>query len=145
VFYYLSGSRMKDINFVMEEALSFDGNTGPYVHYTYARSCSVLEKGGKPSYDKTIKITTPEEADLVKTISLFEEKVIEAIESYEPSVIIRYILDVAAAFNRFYHNCQILGAEDPAVRATRVAITGAVNVVLGNAFPLICLKTMEKI
>ena len=78
-------------------------------------------------------------------LARFPEKVKSAIADYEPSIITRYILDVAAAFNRFYHNCQILGAEDPAVRATRVAITGAVNVVLGNAFPLICLKTMEKI
>jgi len=145
VFYYLSGSRMKDINFVMEEALSFDGNTGPYVHYTYARSCSVLEKGGKPSYDKTIKITTPEEADLVKTISLFEEKVIEAIESYEPSVIIRYILDVAAAFNRFYHNCSILGVDDEDVKNTRLMLADAVKCVLGNAFGLVCIKKTEKI
>ena len=143
--YYLSGSRMKDINFVMEEALSFDGNTGPYVQYTYARSCSVLEKGGKPSYDKTIKITTPEEADLVKTISLFEEKVIEAIESYEPSVIIRYILDVAAAFNRFYHNCSILGVDDEDVKNTRLMLADAVKCVLGNAFGLVCIKKTEKI
>ena len=145
VFYYLSGSRMKDINFVMEEALSFDGNTGPYVQYTYARSCSVLEKGGKPSYDKAIKITAPEEAELVKTLSLFEEKVIEAIESYEPSVIIRYILDVAAAFNRFYHNCSILGVDDEDVKNTRLMLAEAVKCVLGNAFGLVCIKKTEKI
>ena len=75
----------------------------------------------------------------------FPEKVLDAIRDYEPSVITRYILDVAAAFNRFYHNCPILSVEDERVRATRVAITKATNVVLRNAFPLICLKTMEKI
>ena len=91
VFYYLSGSRMKDINFVMEEALSFDGNTGPYVQYTYARSCSVLEKGGEIDLDGDIVITAKEEKDLVKTLLTFEEKVREAIDTYEPSVIIRYI------------------------------------------------------
>ena len=75
----------------------------------------------------------------------FSERVENAIADYEPSVITRYILDVAAAFNRFYHNCKILSAEDVAVRATRVEIVRAVNQVLANAFPLICMKKMEKI
>ena len=143
VFYYLSNSRIKDINFVMEDALNFDGNTGPYVQYTYARTCSVLRRAGEVQGE--MKITAPEEATLLKTLARFPEKVLAAIADYEPSLITRYILDVAAAFNRFYHNCPILSAEDESVRATRVAITRAANVVLGNAFPLICLKTMEKI
>ena len=78
-------------------------------------------------------------------LAKFPERVQAAIADYEPSVITRYILDVAAAFNRFYQNCPILAAEDADVRATRVAITKAANTVLRNAFPLICLKTMEKI
>ncbi len=143
VFYYLSNSRIKDINFVMEDALNFDGNTGPYVQYTYARTCSVLRRAGEQSGE--IKITSPDEAALLKVLAKFPERVQSAIADYEPSVITRYILDVAAAFNRFYHNCPILSAENESVRATRVAITKAANIVLGNAFPLICLKTMEKI
>ena len=143
VFYYLSNSRIKDINFVMEDALNFDGNTGPYAQYTYARTCAVLRRAGEQTGE--MHITAPEEATLLKTLARFPERVQNAIADYEPSVITRYILDVAAAFNRFYHNCPILSVEDADVRATRVAITRAVNVVLGNAFPLICLKTMEKI
>ncbi|MBQ2999979.1 MAG: arginine--tRNA ligase, partial [Clostridia bacterium] len=144
VFYYLSNNRIRDINFVMEDALSFDGNTGPYVQYTYARTCSVLSKA---DFDKTapLTVTAPEEAELLKTISLFEETVREAIDAYEPSVITRYILDVAGAFNRFYHNCTILGAEDAAVKNTRIALTAATKTVLGNAFDLICLAKTEKI
>lgn len=144
VFYYLSNSRIKDINFVMEDALNFDGNTGPYAQYTYARTCSILRRAGDVS-DEKLAITAPDEASLLKILAKFPEKVAQAIADYEPSVITRYILDVAAAFNRFYHNCPILSAEDGAVRATRVALTRAANVVLGNAFPLICLRTMEKI
>ncbi len=143
VFYYLSNSRIKDINFVMEDALNFDGNTGPYVQYTYARTCSVLRRAGEVQGE--MKITAPEEATLLKTLARFPEKVLSAIADYEPSLITRYILDVAAAFNRFYHSCPILSAEDESVRATRVAITKAANIVLANAFPLICPKTMEKI
>ncbi len=145
VFHYLSNSRIKDMNFNMEDALDFNGNTGPYVQYTYARCCSILEKGGE--YDKAapLKITAEIESALVKTLSRFPEKVNDAIAQYEPSVITRYILDVAADFNRFYHDCQILSATDPDVRATRIMLTEAAKIVLGNAFSLICLRKTEKI
>lgn len=144
VFYYLSNNRMKDINFVMDEALNFDGNTGPYVQYTYARACSVLAKAGGND-GKTVRVTCEEEAALVKTLCRFGEKVCAAIADYEPSVVTRFILDVAAAFNRFYHNCPIHTAEDPVVRASRLNLTAAAKTVLGNAFDLICLRRTEKV
>ena len=146
VFYYLSGSRIKDINFTMEDALNFDGNTGPYVQYTYARTCSVLNRASDIKTDDcTLSITREEESTLLKTLTRFEEKVISALYEYEPSIITRYILDIAAAFNRFYHNCPILSAEDPAVKAMRIRLTEATNIVLGSAFSLICLKKTEKV
>lgn len=145
VFYYLSNNRIRDINFVMEDALSFDGNTGPYVQYTYARTCSVLSKSEGKVTEGGMKVTAPEESALVKTLARFPEEVLSALESYEPSIITRYILDVAADYNRFYHNCPILTAEDEDVIRTRVRLTEATKTVLGNAFPLICLKTLEKI
>ena len=145
VFYYLTNNRIKDINFNLEDALSFDGNTGPYVQYTYARTCSVLEKVKDVKLGDEMVITCDEEADLIKTLSQYEEKVLTAIRDYEPSVIARYILDVAAAFNKFYHNCQILSAEDNNVRGTRILITEATKNVLGSAFSLICLKKTERI
>ncbi len=145
VFYYLANNRMKDINFVMEEALSFDGNTGPYVQYTYARACSLLSRAGEVEKTDALAVTCDEEAQLLKTLCRFGERVCAALEDYEPSYITRFILDVATAFNRFYHNCPILSAEDPKVRASRLAITEAVKVVLGNAFDLICLKKTEKV
>ena len=104
---------------------------------------AVLRRAGEQTGE--LKITEKDEAALLKVLAKFPERVQSAIQDFEPSVITRYILDVAAAFNRFYHNCPILSAEDESVRATRVAITKAANTVLGNAFPLICLKTMEKI
>ena len=145
VFYYLTNNRMKDINFVMDEALSFDGNTGPYVQYTYARACSVLSRAGAVADDAPLTITTGEEAALVKTLSRFGERVCAAIADYEPSYITRFILDIATDFNRFYHNCPILSATDPAVRASRLKLTEATKTVLGNAFDLICLKKTEKV
>ena len=145
VFYYLSNNRIRDINFVMEDALSFEGNTGPYVQYTYARTCSVLAKS--ESYDRNadLTITAPEEAELVKVLSRFEEHVRDAIDTYEPMVITRYILDVAGAYNRFYHNCSILGADNEQIKNTRLKLTDAAKTVLGNAFGLICLAKTEKV
>lgn len=148
VFYYLSNNRIKDINFSMEEALSFDGNTGPYVQYTYARACSILEKAGV--IDGTpapaeLTLTDPLEKVLCVTLSEFEERIRMALRDYEPSYITRYILDVATAFNRFYHDCAIVTAEDAAVRETRLALTRATKYVLGRAFGLICLRKTEKI
>ena len=144
VFYYLSNNRIRDINFMMEDALSFEGNTGPYVQYTYARTCSVLSKS-QVSEDLELTVTAEEETALLKTLSRFEEVVREAIAAYEPSIVTRYILDVAGAYNRFYHNCSILGAENESVKNTRLALTQAANTVLGNAFGLICLAKTEKI
>ena len=145
VFYYLSNNRMKDINFVLEDALSFEGNTGPYVQYTYARACSILARGGQPDVTKPLTVTEDDESELCKVLAKFPEKVLEAARDYEPSVITRYILDVAAAFNRFYHNCKILNAENEDVKNTRCMLTAAAKTVLGNAFDLICLKKEEKI
>jgi arginyl-tRNA synthetase len=145
VFYYLSNNRIRDINFMMEDALSFEGNTGPYVQYTYARTCSVLAKSPEYKGAETLVVTADEETSLLKTLSRFEEVVREAIAVYEPSVITRYILDVAGAYNRFYHNCSILGADNKDVKNTRLALTEATKTVLGNAFGLICLAKTEKI
>lgn len=144
IFHYLLNNRIKDVNFVMEDALSFDGNTGPYAQYTYARTCSILEKAGEVAVDG-IRITEPAEAALCKVLSQFGEAVLSAVADYEPSDVTRYILDVCTAFNRFYHDCPILSADDETARKSRVALTQATNYVLGNALPLICLTTPEKI
>ena len=144
IFYYLLGGIGKDSSFVMSDALSFEGNTGPYAQYTFARTCSILDRAGEIG-NTEITLTAPEECELVKTLSRFSECVLRAMKEYEPSNITRYILDVAAAFNRFYHNCPILSAESEAVKNTRLMLTKATNTVLGNALPLICLKTPRKI
>ncbi len=144
VFHYLANNRMRDINFVLEDALSFDGNTGPYAQYTYARTCSILEKANGEGKMRA-RDYTADEKELAKALANFPTAVSDAIEEYEPSVITRFILDLCAAFNRFYHNCQILSCEDEAVRESRIALTRCVNTVLGRALELICMKKTEKI
>ncbi len=143
VFYYLSANRMRDINFVLEDALNFDGNTGPYAQYTYARTCQILNKAG--DFEPTVFEPNEYEFALCKTLSLFPETFDEALASYEPSVITRYILRLCADFNRFYHDCPVLTADTEQLKNQRLALTASVNRVLANALELICVRHPEKI
>ena len=144
VFYYLSNNRMRDINFMMEDALSFEGNTGPYVQYTYARTCSVLEKADIKG-EMTDSELSDVEFELAKCLSVFPERINAALADYEPSIVTRYILDLAAAFNRFYHECKIVGCDDEKLKSSRIALTAATNQVLRTALHLICMQSPEKI
>ena len=144
IFYYLLNSIIKDSSFIMDDALSFEGNTGPYAQYTFARTCSILAKT-EINGNTEVTVSAPEERELIKTLSRFGEVAAKALHEYEPSNITRYILDICTAFNRFYHACPILSAEDEKVRQSRILITKATNTVLGSALHLICLKTPEKI
>ncbi|MBQ7292042.1 MAG: arginine--tRNA ligase [Clostridia bacterium] len=148
VFYYLSSNRIRDINFVMEEALDFNGNTGPYAQYTYARTCSILSKLGEEAAGAKAPLCTSldkTERDLMKTFSLFPEKVDEAIAGMEPSIVTRYILELCGAFNRFYQACPIATCEDAEKRALRISLTRGTRDILGKALELICIKHPEKI
>jgi arginyl-tRNA synthetase len=146
VFYYLFNNRIRDINFTLEQALSFDGSTGPYAQYTYARTCSVIAKAKEAGIEaEGGECTHESEEALLKTLSRFGEKVEAAIGDYEPSVITRFIIDVCTAFNRFYRDCPIVTAETDEQRRFRTRLTAATRQELGTALHLICIKTPEKI
>lgn len=146
VFNYLYNSRIKDINFTLDQALSFEGNTGPYAQYTYARTCSIISKANEAGIKGVGgSLTHKSEEELLKTLSLFPEKVQAAIKDYEPSDITRYIIEVCTAFNHFYRDCPIVTAEDSDTREFRVRLTKVTKSVLGTALHLICLRTPEKI
>ena len=147
VFHYLMNNRIKDVNFILEDALNFDGNTGPYAQYTYARTCSILEKGRNTDIADEFNGYVPcaEEMNVLRILYLYPEKIAEALKEYEPSVITRYIIDICVNFNRFYHECQIINAEKQIQREFRIRLTNAVNIILKDALNLICLKTPEKI
>ena len=148
VFHDLSNNRIKDVNFMWDEVLNFDGNTGPYVQYTYARCCSVLEKSPvtlEIRKESGYVLTEDAESTLIKTLKLFPEKVRQARCELEPSLISRYLLDVCADFNRFYHDCPVLKCDDENVRRTRLALVKATSTVLKNGLTLIGLKTPRNI
>jgi len=146
VFNYLYNNRIKDINFTLEQALSFEGSTGPYAQYTYARTCSILAKAKENGIEgKGGSCTHESESALLKVLARFPEKIHAALEEYEPSNITRYVIDVCTAFNHFYRDCPIVTAETAEQKAFRIRLTAAAKTVLGTALHLICIRTPEKI
>jgi arginyl-tRNA synthetase len=154
IFSDLSNNRINNIVFSWEEALSFEGESGPYVQWTYARACSVLRKAnGSESSDYNVELSSIDgskldnlEAQLVlKELYMFPEQLEQAMNKLEPSVISRYVIDVAQAFNRFYHECPILNVEDAELRSARLALVKAVQTTLRNGLALIGLEAPEKI
>ena len=145
LFYYLYGNRVRDINFIMDDALDFNGNTGPYAQYTYARTSGILAKAGSFEDMTSVSEMTATERELIKTLSLFPNKTKAAIDEMEPSVITRYAIDICNAFNRFYQECPIVSCEDAEKRAFRLTLTKCVRDILGRSLELICVKHPDKI
>lgn len=153
IFHDLFHQRIKNVSFSWEEVLSFEGNTGPYVQYTYARAKSILRKSGEGEF-KGDKATKSREiaynalikgADymLVKALEGYGEAVEKAADRYEPSIVAKYVVAVAAAFNRFYHECPILQAKDPKRRA-RLLLTELTSQVLCDGCGLLGMKCPEE-
>ncbi len=147
IFHDLSNNRIKDVNFVWDEVLNFDGNTGPYVQYTYARCSGIIDKAKNAgaSGSGEFVLTDDSEINLIKTLTAFPDKVKQAKNELEPSLIARYLLDVCADFNRFYHDCPVLKADDERVRNTRAALVKASANVLDKGLALIGLKRPKNI
>ncbi len=149
IFSDLFSNRIKDVSFSWDEVLNFDGETGPYVQYTHARACSVLRKAGdacvEAGYDfDSNLLSSNEEFRLVKTLADFPEKVMQALDVLEPSILTRYLVDVAQDFNRFYHEHPIL-VEDQALRNARLALVQAAKSTLFNGLRLIGLHAPEQV
>lgn len=145
VFQELSNNRIKDYTFSWEKALAFEGETGPYVQYTHARCCSVIRKA-PADWNKVIaydKLTEPAAIEVLRSLRKFPDVVKDAAEKYEPSLITRYIVDLAQDFNRFYHDHSIL-VEDQEVASARIALVDAVRQTLKNGLYLISVKAPER-
>jgi arginyl-tRNA synthetase len=146
IFNDLKTYRVHDVDFRYEDVLNFDGETGPYVQYTHARACSVLRKAGLTEANISWQDSgtlSDTEWGLVVSLSLANEALNRAVDEYDPSIVARYILQLSAAFNRFYHHNPILQA-DEATRAQRLALTVAARNVLASALYLIGLDALEE-
>ena len=142
IFGALCNNKIKDIVFDYDRVLSFEGETCPYVQYTVARCNSIINKCGEPkSYE--VKETSSSEYDVISILSKFNEVIMRASEKYEPSIITRYALDLAGAFNKFYLDCPIANSEEN-TKNFRLSITKAVKITLTNALKLLGIETVER-
>lgn len=131
VFSALWNNRIKDIVFSYDKVLNFDGETAPYVQYTYARCASALRKGGDIDFDNMdlAAITTDEGYDVIKSVITFGDSVRLAAKLREPCYVTRHVVDLAEKFNRFYIDHRIL-VDDAPTRNARLALTKAVGNVI---------------
>lgn len=148
VFNDLFNSRMKDVVFSFDHVLNFDGETGPYVQYTYARASSILRRAEVSTFvpeDFDASCLTDAYAqEVLKVIDTFPARVKEAAERYEPYLVTRFTVQLATAFNKFYQEDPILSAGDEKVRRARIALTKMTTVVLKDSLALIGVAAPER-
>ncbi len=149
MFQELSNGRIKDYTFSWDKVLNFDGETGPYVQYTHARAASVLRNAqfDPASFDPAsmdLAAACGESAyELVKLLYRFPEVVLDAAGKYEPSVVTRHIVDIAQAFNKFYHDEHII-VPDETEKNAKLMLTYAAKQVIANGLGLLGIKAPEK-
>ena len=149
IFNELSNYRIKDYVFSWEHVLNFEGETGPYVQYTHARACSILRNAGeeivakaKAGFDPSY-ITGDSAHELITLLYELPAVIAEAGEKYEPSIVTRHIVDIAQAYNRFYHDEHIL-VENEDEKVAKVALVMAARAAIRNGLALLGMKAPEK-
>ena len=142
-FYDLKTDRRNGYDFDLEAMVSFEGETGPYVQYAYARIQSILRKANfTPSADATYSLSDPESWEIIKLLQDFARVVKRAAENYDPSLIAKYAINLAQAFNKYYAHTRIL--DESPERDSRLALSYSTAVVLKEALRLLGVEAPEK-
>ena len=147
-YYILKVDPKKRILFDPKESIDFQGNTGPFIQYTYARIQSILRKYAEMGDNKEA-ITLPsvlqeKEKTLLKSITLFPSIVQEAADNYSPAVVANYVYDLVKDFNSFYQNVSILGEEDASKRHFRVALSKKIGEIIAESFKMLGIQVPER-
>ena len=144
-YYMLKVDPKKQMMFNPEESVDFNGNTGPFIQYTYARIQSILRKA---TFDYTNEVTLAElqekEKELIKQVQLFPEVIQSAAENHSPALVANYTYDLVKEFNSFYQNVSILGEDNLDKKVFRVQLSNSVSNVIKNAFGLLGISVPER-
>jgi arginyl-tRNA synthetase len=143
-YYILKVDPKKRILFNPEESVDFQGNTGPFIQYTYARIQSILRKGEVSVKSSNLEILHPKEKELIKQIQLFPEIIQLAAAQYSPALIANYTYELVKSFNSFYQNVSILGADFEEEKSFRIKLSRAVSDVIKTAFGLLGIDVPER-
>ncbi|KRM90320.1 arginine--tRNA ligase [Liquorilactobacillus cacaonum] len=144
IFHDLKNERMNNFDFDLEEVVRFEGETGPYVQYSHARATSILRKAGNPKFDitDTYQLSDNDSWEVVTKIASFPDVVKRAVQEYEPSVIAKYALHLAKAFNKYYAHTKIL-VEDEEI-LSRLALVKSVSIVLNESLRLLGVQAPKE-
>lgn len=146
-YFLLKVDPRKNMVFNPKESIDFNGNTGPFIQYTYARIRSVLRRseaeGFKP-VDYSAVVPNDKESDLIQTLSDFPATVAEAGRAFSPALIANYTYELVKKYNQFYHDYSILKEEDPAVRSLRLALSDATARTVRTAMGLLGINVPER-
>ena len=144
-YYMLKVDPKKQMMFNPEESVDFNGNTGPFIQYTYARIQSILRKA---TFDYTMEVTFSElhekEKELIKQVQLFPEVIQSAAENHSPALVANYTYDLVKEFNSFYQNVSILGEDNLDRKIFRVQLSNSVSQVIKSAFGLLGISVPER-
>ena len=146
-FEFLKHEAEKGIIFDASSAISFDGFTGPYILYTVARIASIARKmkkekiSGKINYEL---LKTAEEKKLVLAVGEYGEVLQKSFVNYNPSVMVRYIFELAKTFNEFYNKCSVVNAENKDLASTRLDLSNLTKQILTNALGILTIETIEE-
>lgn len=146
-YFLLKVDPRKNMTFNPKESIDFNGNTGPFIQYTYARIRSVLRKADEAGFrgvDFSTVIPEEREVTLIRRLSDFPSVVREAGRSYSPALIANYIYDLVKEYNQFYHDCSILKEEDAAKRSMRLELSAVTADVIRRGMGLLGIKVPER-
>lgn len=144
IFNDLANNRIKDEIFDWNQVLNFMGETGPYMQYTYVRTQSILRNAGYvPEKIDYSKLLDDEAFEVIKALSSFTDVVKSGVEKNEPSILSRYLIDLAQSFSRFYNEHHIL-CDDKETQNARLALTDAVGIVIKEGLGLLGIKCPDK-
>ncbi|MBL8063751.1 MAG: arginine--tRNA ligase, partial [Anaerolineales bacterium] len=143
VYSMLSVDNNKDIVFDINEALSFDGRTGPYIQNAHVRANSILKKAGNVTSATFDYELTKQEIELIEQMSQFPQKVQQAAEEYRPLIMATYAYDLANAFHSFYHAVPVLQNDDEKVKNARLRLVAASKQVISNALRLLDIQSPD--